>query len=89
MTRQQLTDRITGMAKKQTKRLSDEIRAAVENCGMTRYRIAKLTAIDAAVLCRFVQGQVGLSMDTLDKLAECIGLHVFSRAKAQAQKGSR
>lgn len=63
------------MTKKQ-KQFSDEIRAAVENCGMSRYRIAKITGIDAAVLCRFVQGQVGLSMDTLDKLAECIGLHI-------------
>jgi hypothetical protein len=73
------------MTKKQAKQFSDEIRAAVETCGMTRYRIAKDTGIDAAVLCRFVQGQVGLSMDTLDKLAECIGLHVFSERKPRAK----
>ena len=58
-----------------------------ENCGMTRYRIAKETGIDAAVLCRFVQGQVGLSMDSLDALAECIGLHVTSKPKTRAKKG--
>jgi hypothetical protein len=75
------------MAKKQAKQFSDEIRAAVENCGMTRYRISKLTGIDAAVLCRFVQGQVGLSMDSLDKLAECIGLHVQSEQKPRVKKG--
>ncbi len=76
-----------GMTKKQAKQFSDEIRAAVETCGMTRYRIAKETGIDAAVLCRFVQGQVGLSMDTLDKLAACIGLHVLSEHKPRAKKG--
>ncbi len=75
------------MTKKQAKRLSDEIRMAVENSGVTRYRISKLTGIDAAVLCRFVQGQVGLSMDSLDKLAECIGLHVISDRKPSAKKG--
>ena len=75
------------MTKKQSKRFSDEIRAAVENCGMTRYRIAKETDIDASVLCRFVQGQVGLSMDTLDKLAECIGLHVLWEQEPRKQKG--
>jgi ribosome-binding protein aMBF1 (putative translation factor) len=64
------------MAKKQVKRISDEIRSAIENCGMTRYRIAKQTGIDAAVLCRFVQGQVGLSMDSLDRLAELLDLHI-------------
>ncbi len=75
-----------GMTKKQAKQFSDEIRAAVESCGMTRYRIAKETGIDAAVLCRFVQGQVGLSMDTLDKLAECIGLRIVAD-KPPTKKG--
>jgi hypothetical protein len=75
------------MAKKPNKRFSDEIRAAVETCGKTRYRISKETGIDAAVLCRFVQGQVGLSMDTLDTLAECLGLHVVSERKPRVKKG--
>ena len=76
------------MTKKQAKRLSDEIRAAVKDSGLTRYRISKLTGIDAAVLCRFVQGQVGLSMDSLDSLADCIGLHVQSEHKPPAKKGA-
>ncbi len=75
------------MAKKPIKRFSDEIRAAVENCGKTRYRIAKETGIAAAVLCRFVQGQVGLSMDTLDTLAEYLGLHVVSGHEPPRVKG--
>ena len=69
------------MTKKQAKQFSDEIRSAVENSGLTRYRIAKETGIDAAALCRFVQGQVGLTMENLDKLAECIGLHVTAEHK--------
>lgn len=75
------------MTKKQAKQFSDEIRAAVEGCGKTRYRIAKETGIDAAALCRFVQGQVGLSMENLDKLAECIGLHVLTENQPQSKKG--
>jgi len=76
------------MKKKQPIRFSDEIRAAIENCGMTRYRISKNTGIDAAALCRFVQGQVGLTLDSLDKLAECIGLHVTTiAAKPRSKKG--
>ena len=76
-----------GMTKKQAKQFSDEIRAAVKSGGKTRYRIAKETGIDAAALCRFVQGQVGLSMDNLDKLAECIGLHVVTEQDPRAKKG--
>ena len=75
------------MVKKRPARFTDELRAAIENCGMSRYRISKETGIDAAVLCRFVQGQAGLSMDSLDALAECIGLHVASKQKTRAKKG--
>jgi hypothetical protein len=77
-----------GMTKKRAARFTDELRAAIENCGMSRYRISKLTGIDAAVLCRFIQGQSGLSMDSLDALAECIGLHVVSNQKTRVKKGS-
>lgn len=67
--------------KKKGKQFSDEIRAAVRDCGQTRYAISKQTGIDAASLCRFVQGRVGLSLDALDRLAECIGLHVVAGEK--------
>ena len=76
-----------GMVKKRSARFTDELRAAIEGCGMSRYRISKLTGIDAAVLCRFVQGQSGLSMDSLDALAECIGLHVVSKQETRVKKG--
>ena len=64
------------MAKKRPKKFSDQIRAAVENCGTSRYRIAAETGIDAGALCHFVAGRRGLSMDSLDKLADYIGLRV-------------
>jgi len=70
------------MNKASHKKFSDEIRDAVRNCGETRYRICVETGIDKAVLCRFVQGKVGLSMETLDRLADYLGLHL-------AKKGGR
>lgn len=69
------------MAKKRRKRLTDEIRAAVERSGTTRYVIAKETGIDAAALCRFIQGK-GLSMESLDRLADCLGLHVVLESES-------
>ena len=78
---------IGGMMKQRAKQFSDEIRAAVADCGMTRYRIAQETGIDGAALCRFVQGRVGLSLDNLDKLAKCIDLHVVSKRKTRTRKG--
>ena len=64
------------MSKKKPKTFSDQIRAAVESCEKSRYRIAAETGIDAGALCHFVAGRRGLSMDSLDKLADCIGLRV-------------
>jgi len=76
LTLRQLASKIVAMVKKRPVRFSDEVRTAIESCGMSRYRISRETGIDAAILCRFVHGQVGLSMASLDKLAPCIGLHV-------------
>ena len=74
------------MTKKQAKQFSDEIRAAVQNCGKTRYRIAKETGIDAAALCRFVQGKMGLTTDTLDKLTEYLGLRIVTGKPRKGRK---
>ncbi len=71
------------MAKRRPKRLSDQVRAAVKRSDKTRYRISQETGIDAGSLCRFVQGQVGLSMDNLDLLAECLGLRIVEDVPAK------
>ncbi len=68
------------MSTKPTK-FSDQIRKAVEQSGMTRYAIFKATGIDQATLSKFVHGQVGLSMDTLDILADILGLEVVARRR--------
>jgi hypothetical protein len=60
-------------------RLSDEIRLAVEHCGQTRYAISKATGIAQEVLSRFVNGERGLNMDTLDTLAAYLDLHITTR----------
>jgi len=58
-------------------KLSEQIRYAVEHCGQTRYAIAKATGIDQATLSRFVSGERGLPMKTLDRLGEHLGLYVM------------
>lgn len=63
------------MGKKRVK-LSEQIRRAVDGCGMTRYAISKETGIDQATLCRFMSGERGLPMKTLDKLADFLDLNI-------------
>jgi hypothetical protein len=64
--------------KKERLKLSDQVRAAVANCGMTRYAIAKATKIAEATLSRFMSGERGLPMKTLDVLADHLDLNIVA-----------
>jgi hypothetical protein len=72
------------MGKKKDKPLSltDQIRAALENCGETRYRVAKNSGLNEPQLCRFMAG-AGISFGALDKLAAYLGLEIVIRGKGK------
>lgn len=59
-------------------KLSDQIRQAVATCGKSRYQIFKATGIDQATLSRFLSGERGLEMSTLDALADYLNLDLKS-----------
>ena len=59
--------------------LSDRIRKAVDACGESRYRICKTIGLDEAVLSKFMAHKCNLSMPTLDRLADALGLDVIAR----------
>lgn len=65
---------------------SDQIRHAIDHCGMTRYAIFKQTGISQATLSRFMNGHGSLSLDSLDKIAKCIGLGVELDAVKEQKK---
>jgi transcriptional regulator with XRE-family HTH domain len=74
------------MAKKRTK-LSDEIRQAVDASGMSRYAICKQLGILQSSLSRFMSGKGGLTMASLDALAELLDLHLATDKRRQSKKG--
>jgi transcriptional regulator with XRE-family HTH domain len=61
---------------KQRMKLSEQLRHAIDSCGQTRYRIAKATGISEATLSRFMSGDRGLPMKTLDVLADHLNLNI-------------
>ena len=67
------------MAKKRTKtkKLTDQLREAIDDSGMTRYRIAQETGISEASLSKFYLGQRGLSMEAMNALGECLELTII------------
>ena len=65
---------------------SDELRRAVDACGLSRYRIAKTLGIAESTLSRFMSGERGLTMKCLDRLAELLDLHVAA-GRRPSKKG--
>jgi transcriptional regulator with XRE-family HTH domain len=67
-------------------KLSDQIRQTIENCGQTRYAVSKATGIAESTLSRFMTGERGLPMKTLDKLADYLDLDIIA-GKRRLRKG--
>jgi len=63
------------------KPISDQVRDAVASAGVTRYRISKETGIAQATLTRFMSGERGLPMTTLDILGEYLDLEISVRKR--------
>ena len=64
------------MAKKHRNLLTDQLRQAIDDSGLTRYQIAKATGIDESALAKFYNGRRGLSMDALNALGEYLQLTI-------------
>lgn len=57
--------------------VSDQLRRAIIDSGLTHYRIGKDTGIDTKVIDRFVSGErPTIRSDTLDRLCEYLGLQL-------------
>lgn len=72
---------------KRPRSISDQLRAAIADAGragVTRYRISKETGVDQAALSRFVHGNQGLDLSSVDRLAAYLGLRLV---KDQEQEG--
>ena len=64
------------MGRKRTILLTDQLRQAIDDSGLTRYQIAKATGIDESALAKFYNGHRGLSMDALNALGEFLQLNI-------------
>jgi hypothetical protein len=62
-------------SKRGRRSFTDQIREAVKSSGMSRYLLSQQSGVDEGALSRFVHG-AGLSMESLDQVAEVLGLVV-------------
>jgi hypothetical protein len=60
---------------------SEQLQEAIRGSGVSRYAIAQTTGLSQALLCRFLQGTRGLSLGTIDKLMDALGLEIVIRPR--------
>ena len=68
------------------KTLSDQLRDAIDECGVSRYRLSRETGVSEAQLCRFMAGE-GLSVKSIDILGEYLGLKLTIQRKPRKRAG--
>ena len=62
-------------------RILNDIRAAIQASGQTRYRISKGSGIGQPQLSRLMTGERGLSYENLERLTDYLGLEIVIRPK--------
>ena len=60
---------------------SEQLQEAIRQSGTSRYAIARETGLSQALLCRFLQGTRGLSLESIDKLMGVLGLEIRPRKR--------
>jgi transcriptional regulator with XRE-family HTH domain len=64
------------MTAAQQKRITTEIRNAIDQSGLSRYEISKRSGVSQAVLSRFVNGRGSLTLDSIELLAPVLGISI-------------
>ncbi|MCC6671815.1 MAG: helix-turn-helix transcriptional regulator [Planctomycetes bacterium] len=69
--------------------LNVTIRRLLKRCGETRYRVSKVSGIDAGQLSRFARGLSDLTAETLQRLAAALGYEIVLRPKGSNRRTKR
>ena len=64
--------------KKPDNPLSQQLRDAVDSCGMTRAEICREIELPESTMSHFMAGQYGLALTTIDRLGRLLGLRLVS-----------
>ncbi len=67
--------------------MSDQVRQAIKQCGLTRYAISKQTSLTEGALSRFMSGQRDMTLRTLETIAQVIGVRLVVGRPRRRKKG--
>jgi DNA-binding Xre family transcriptional regulator len=74
------------MAKQKTTKLSDQVRKAMDDSGVSRYKISQETGIDESALAKLYNGHRGITTSTLDRLSKYLELRIVMDRKPKKGK---
>jgi transcriptional regulator with XRE-family HTH domain len=77
-----------GMTKR-SQSLADQLRAAIDASGKTRYRLAQECEIDESALAKFYHGTRSFPINRLERLAEVLGYEITLREIGQKRATSK
>jgi hypothetical protein len=67
-------------------KIVNQMRKAIKNSEKSRYAISKLTGVSQSQLCLFMSGKKGMSYDTFERVAGCLGLDMVLQPKKRKGK---
>ena len=67
--------------------ITELIQNAIRNSGTSRYAISKATGIGQDHLCHFLKGESSMSLATVDKVLDALGMEVVIRPRRSTRKG--
>ena len=67
----------------------DDLREAINASGKTRYRLWQETGLSQAHLSQFMAGTKGLSVEAIEKLAQCLDLEIVARPAKRTKAKSK
>ncbi len=65
------------MSKRKQPTITDVLRQAIEDSGLSLYRIAQDTGVTSQSLLRFQRGETSLRLDKADAVAKYLGLRLM------------
>ena len=75
-------------AKKSRGRITRQVRAAIRASGLSQADLCRRAGLEEAALSRFLSEKTGLTLASVDRLAEVLDLDLVSR-KPSKRKGRR
>jgi hypothetical protein len=67
--------------------ISEQLRQAIRDSGVSRYRICKEIGLPESTMSHFMAGDCGLALSTVDRLGELLALSIVVGEKHKTDKG--